>query len=307
MANSLYFPFINPVKFYLPTPSTLYHTRHIDDFEFFDSIPEWSEQVDYIQPWEKTDKIRLQFQADFGPWNFVIKDLDGNVINTIAIGSLPNLNNPDLNLYQQEIDLSPYDDGGYRFFLQGGVGTPLILQSNKQEICTQHKHSILFDVKNYEYHEGVVFETGIRIQFRVEGAIKFKSPAFKDQSFEDQPLDQSLLNSIAYRIHELILGDAAGVPDYVPDIVNRLLSCTDVKIDGRQYAKNDGAKWESNELENYELRGWKIEMRPSLNRPAMVYTNSQPINARFAVVANADTKGFDSSASGTVIPLINVE
>jgi hypothetical protein len=310
MANILYYPKINPIRLYQPSPSTLYHSRHIDDFEFFDSIPEWEEQKNYYQPWEKTDLIKLQLQADFGPHNVNVLDTEGNIITTVTFQQIiPNEDNPDLYLYQLDIDLSALESGAYRLQMVSGIDDPLTLESNLIDVCDSHEHTISLDYTNYQYHEGVIWDapTAYYPSFRVEGAILFKSPASKDFSYEDQTLDESLLNSTPYRLFELIIGDSFGVPDYVIDIVNRILSCSDILIDGKGYTKNEGAKWEAVEQDGIPTRAWKIEMRETVNRSTSIFDANEPVSGRIGIVINADSKGFGLDTGGTTYEITDVQ
>jgi hypothetical protein len=308
MANILYFPKINPVRFFLPEPSTLYNTRHIDDFEFFDTIQPWQEQRDYYQPWDKSRLIKLYLEADFGPHNVNIIDLDGNIITTVQFEQVKqNEDNPDLYLYQLDVDISALESGGYRLQLVSGIDDPLTVQTNKLSICDSHANTLVLDYQNSQYHEGVFWDTPYYPTLQVEGGIKFKSPASKDQSYEDQSLDETLLSSKPYRLFELIIGDSFGVPDYMIDLVNRILSCDSVLIDGKAYTKSEGARWEVNEQEGVPTRGWKIEMRESIARPSAVFQNQDPQNARIAVLITADSKGFGRDTGGTTFEFTDVQ
>jgi hypothetical protein len=300
MANNLYYSSLNPIKFYLPSPDTTFESRDIDDFEFFDSIPEWEEQVDYYQPWNNNEIFPLQLMADFGPHNFIIKDLDGNVIETIAFTQVAqNQDIPSLYIYQANIDLSVLSEGVYRFYLESGSDDKLILQSNKQDICTRHEHSLLLEYYHIQYHEGVVFETRIHLKFRVEGINRFKTPASTGEDFEDQTLDESLLSAIPYRIYELIIGDSNGVPPYVIDIINRIFTCSTVLIDGKQFVKPIDNKWDFNEEDGYPMKGWKVELRQGINRSSRIFINNDPQNSRVAIAINSDSKGFGKDTGGT--------
>lgn len=300
MANSLYYSDLNPIRFYLPSPDTTYESRDIDDFEFFDSIPEWEEQVDYYQPWNLTDIFPLQILADFGPINFIVKDLDGNIIETISFTQVAQSQDmPGLYIYQASIDLSVLSVGQYRFYLEAGIDNKLILQSNKQDICTRHKHSLLLTCTNPQYHEGYVFETGAKPVFRVEGSNEYKAPASIGDDFEDQNLGDFTLNAKHYRIYEMIVGDSNGVPPYVIDYIDLMFTCSDVTIDGKGFKKPIDNKWEANEQDGYPLKGWKAETRKTVNRNVRVYVNNAPQSAKFAVAANVDSKGFGKDTGGT--------
>jgi hypothetical protein len=302
----LYYPHLNPIKFYQPEPDDQYHSRHIDDFEFYDTIPEWQDRNEYYQPWEKTDLIKLQLQSDFGPHQINIIDENDHTVSSVSFQQVAqNEDNPDLYIYECEIDISALE-GVYRFQLQSGIDEPLYLISNQQNICESHQHSVLLSYRNYKFHEGVVFETEYYPDLRVEGAIIFKSPASKDQSYDDQTLNQSLISSVPYRVFELIIGDSYGIPDYLIDIINRILSCSDVQIDARGYVKNEGARWEPNEEEGIPTRGWRLEMRESNNRSTRIYNNGEPENARIGIVINADSKGFGNDTGGTTYELTDL-
>lgn len=308
MANNLYYSNLNPVKFYLPTPDTTYESRDIDDFEFHDSIPEWEPQVEYYQPWNLADTFPLQLMADFGPHNFIVKDLDGNVIETIAFSPIgQNQDIPGLYIYQANINLNVLPVGVYRFYLESGIDDKLILQSNKQDICTRHKYSLLLAYSHFQYHEGVVFETGIEFKFRVEGSNKFKTPASIGEDFEDQTLDDYTLDARAYRIYELIIGDSNGIPPYVIDTINRIFTCSDVKIDGKGFKKPIDSKWEPNEQDGYPMKGWKTELRESVNKASRIYINNDPQNSKVAIAINADSKGFGKDTGGTNNQILDVQ
>lgn len=308
MANVLYFSNINPVKFYLPSPDTTYHSRHIDDFEFYDSIPEWQDHLEYYQPWQLNNHVYLQLMSDFGPHNIKVLDQDDNMIQVFEFQQIAqDENNPTLWIYELDIDLSVFNEGVYRFQYEGGTDNKLILRSNLQDFCIVHKHSILLAYKHYQYHLGIMFETGIVLEFRVEGANLYKSPASKDEDFEDQTLDESLLSSTPYRIFQLIIGDAKGVPDYVIDIVNRILSCSDVTIDGRKFVKPKDSKWEVNEQDGYPARGWRIDLREGIVRHSRIYDSNQPQNAKVSIAIVADSKGFGLDTGGTNSQILDVQ
>jgi hypothetical protein len=308
MANILYYPNINPIKFYLPSPDTTYESRDIDDFEFFDSIPEWEEHLDYLQPWNKADTTKLQLMADFGPHNLVIKDLDGIVIITIPFNQIAQSQDQvGLWIYECSIDMNLLNEGVYRFYHEAGLTDKLIVQSNKQDICSRHKHSLLLEYYHFQYHEGVVFETGFKPRFRVEGSNKYKTPASIGDDFEDQTLDAYTLDAIAYRIYELIIGDSKGVPPYVIDIVNSIFTCSNVTIDGRGFKKPIENKWEGNEENGFPAKGWKTELRPSVNRTSRIYNNNDPQNSKVSIVINADSKGFGLDTGGTNTQVLDVQ
>src|SRR5205823_180958 len=139
MANSLYYSNLNPVKFYLPAPDKTFNTRHIDDFEFFDTIEDWQEHKDYLQPWKPTDHIHLQLMADFGPHSVKVMNIYGQAILTVNFTLvLTNPDQPTLKVYELDLDLSSIPTGTYRLQMESGTDVKLILQSNRIDVCTSH-------------------------------------------------------------------------------------------------------------------------------------------------------------------------
>lgn len=308
MANILYYSKLNPIRLYLPTPDKTYHSRHIDDFVFFDTIDRWEDHTPYYQPWESADLIRLQLQADFGPHNINLYNEQGVIVTTVAFQQArQNVDNPNLYIYEVEIDLSALPQGGYQLELVSGIDNPLKLVSDWLSICQTHRETISLEYSNTQYHEGVFFDTDYLPSYRVEGCIKLKTPASKDSSYQDQTFDETLLQSTPYNVYELTIGDSRGVPDAVIDTVNRLLSCDTLSIDGRRYSKPEGARWEVSEEDGVPTRGWKIELREAVNRPSRLFNNNQPVTARISIVINADSKGFGLDTGGTTYEITDVQ
>jgi hypothetical protein len=282
----------------------------MDDVEFSKTIPDFREQMDYLQPWQLNDHIRLQLQADFGPHNIRILDNMGETVNVLQFTKgQTNVQNPNMNIY--EIDISCQSaigaEGVYRFQLESGQGPDVILQSNLLDIRSIHKYSLLFQYKNYQYHEGLIFETGFYPWLRVEGALPYKSPASKDTIFEDQPLNETVLFSQPYRLFELIIGDSYGVPDYLIDLVDRILSCSDVLIDDHQYTKSDGSSWSATGDDDYPMRGWRRDLRESLNSDSMTYLNGNILNRASGFIISIDSRGFGANPGGTTFNILDVE
>lgn len=259
---------ITPVRLYYQSPYSNYDSRHIDDWEFSDTILPWIQQVDYKQPYKQNVNIKDQIETDATTVEVSLVDEISGI--TVATGSYvqgaANVDDPTLYIWELDFDLSSVADGIYRLNVSVNSGE-LNLVSNKIEVCQNHQHLVHLQYTNSQYHEGLIFDTGFTPELLVEGGIFYKSPASKDFSYEDQSLDQTLLSSFPYDTYELIIGDSFGVPDYVIKMVNRILSCDTVLIDGKAYTKNEGAKWEQNEQDGLPTRGWRIEMRESENRP----------------------------------------
>ncbi|MGL5890485.1 MAG: hypothetical protein ACRC3B_11400, partial [Bacteroidia bacterium] len=130
----------------------------MDDFKFFDTILPWEQRVNIPQIWNKADLIKLQMQADFGPHSVDIIDVDDAVVSTVSYQNLlPNLNNPDLKLWQVDIDLSALPDGTYTLRRRSGSVTPFFVESRPISICVNHQQALLLDYSDTRSNKGVIF------------------------------------------------------------------------------------------------------------------------------------------------------
>lgn len=127
------------------------------------------------------------------------------------------------------------------------------------------------DINNYD----VIFEAGgflfVPWQFRAEMIID-EDPASSDVVFENQNYELESLQSVPYRVAELIVG-GAGVPTWVLDKINRILACTTFAIDNVQYKKEVDAKWTFKKAENSALKSGRIMLRDNPDTPAWEFNN----------------------------------
>lgn len=315
MANILYDPWLNPVRFYLPNPSTYYSTRFFEDFQFYDTIVPWEQHFDYVQPWRSDIPIKLQLQADFGPHTINVLDEWDQIITSVQYDQfVPYAQDPNLHLYLISLNVSSLPEGVYTLQRISGIDEPLITVSNKIKICSNHAYTLVLDYQDESvFHEGTFFQdsSGTSIfypTFLVEGALKFKSPASKGApDFEDQPLDLQTVKATAYNLYDLIIGDRRGVPDWVIDLVNRICTCSTVSADGKSITKPVDNKFEPNEQDGMPTRGWRTEVRRANNRPSNVYVNNMPQNAKVGIVISISPKGFSTDTGGAPYEITDVQ
>jgi hypothetical protein len=211
--------------------------------------------------------------------------------------------NPDFYICQHSLSLAAVPEGAYKVRLTAGnnnlISEPIIVRN-------RFEFSVLLEYRHHRFHGDVVFETGFSPEIRVLGSLNFKTPASKDTIYEDQSLNTTLIHNVPYRIHELILSDSFGIPDYFIDKLNRILGCSELFINGRQYTKAEGARLEESRIEDYPMRGWKIDMRDRLNRHSNHIEDNSPVIGSIVIAANSDSKGFgDTGGLNTVV--IDVE
>ncbi len=301
MANLIYIPALNPVHFVEldPVVDPRYHSRFFDRSTFRETIEEWEQSVNFCPIFQQSDTIRMQIQSSYSPISLQLKDRYDRVITSVSFAQKQqSLNMPGLFIYEAFLSLAAIEEGHYYLLMQCGNPVDISFISEPINIKEVHENSILLEYQNYRFYNDVIFETGFTPSVRVLGSIKFKTPASKDTIYEDQVLNNTLLNSVPFRVWELVLSGSSGIPNYLIDKLNRILGCSSLSIDGRLFSKPEGAKLEEKALEDYPMRGWSIEMREKLNRSSNIYENESQVNRQHAIVINVDSKGFGADETG---------
>jgi hypothetical protein len=306
--NVAQIPFLNPIRF-VPLGST---AINFDSDWYYNQIKYYETKIQYFQKWVFGDIIYLQVASNFSPVAIDLRDCHGNTLTTFSFTVVPTaIINPDLIIYECSIPVPIVDEGEYFFLLK--IGSDATLEqfiSEPQYFSDDPSNTLFFKAKNSYNKFDVVFKTGIQFGFRVEGSFGPLSPMSVDSVWQDQPLDLETIDSIPYRQFKLAIGGLRGVPDWVPDKVNRYLSCDSTLIQDRQYTKADGAKWETIIADYYPLRGWKIDVRETKNLYSLVAQNNFSPAEQFAVVFNIETKAFgtfNGNASNNVIQITKTE
>jgi len=212
---------------------------------------------------------------------------------------------PTYYIKQIAVSLAGFDPGKY-FFVRdtGGVLTysePFeILDAEDSGIMLTNQNPTLYiEYSHYESYQGVKFFTPFAPSIRVPAVLRYKSPGAKDNVYEDQLLNMTLVNSVPFRIFDFTLGGNYGVPPYFIDKIARIFGCSSLSIDGRLYTKNEGAQFEPALLENYPSAGYSIELREKLNRDSIITENDVIIEGIAAAAIIMDNKGFGIDGGDT--------
>lgn len=303
MANNIIdISLLNPVRFVnLGGPF-----KGFDDDWFTNLIFDFQDPAKYCQKWQKSDVIRLQFYSNFTPISIAVLNCSGNTVNTYnASLKITSLLDPNFKVYEVLIDLSGFETGTYYLLLSAGT------QTNQSQLISEPFYvddviddSILFTYQNSDNSQGIIFETGIDFQFRAEGIISEFQPGFKDVIYQDQILDNVILSSIPFRQFKLFLGGQYGIPDWVVDKVNRILSCDDWQADGKSFVKKDGTQWTPQRVDNYPMAGWSIDILEGSNLSSKRGSNNGDPTQQISVIYNIETDLFgtmnDTPSNDTV-------
>lgn len=254
-------PRLNPIR--------LIQENHRYQKYFSESIPGHEEPACYAQPFNRYDEIRFQVhtgnneQLSFGA---TIESLQGKSVLSIEYVALPN---SIYNTYEFSSPLSKLSPGLYLVHLtvSEGPGRPIQhFYSEHVRIENIHPNTIQILYTHDQNDYDILFHPSSgsqrRFMIRVEGGFASDgfTPAASDTVYRNQEFDTVLLSSKPYYTKKLTIGSGKGVPNWMADKINRVLSCSNVWLDGVRTTKSDGAKMEAVREKGVATAGWVIEL-----------------------------------------------
>jgi len=300
MALTFRIPTLNPLPFYNPNlvVAAKYNNRTFDDKVGEDC---------YIIKRQRTDtSVKLQILSDYPTVALKFYTSIGQFALSVpftAIGipitgatfkgyeAIIDFSNLAEDIYYGEIT---YTDENSNLIT---YRTPLI------DVKNEHPDTILFEYTDVVNRLGVIFDTGIEFNFRVEGLLRNYQPSSSDEDYVDQKYNSISLNSIPYRIFDLFIG-AFGIqqyPDWLIEKLNYIFACKLKKIEGTYYNKADGAKFEVTRPTQKDDRGYpKITVIQDENLGIQEYkTGNEPVGD-LIVVRKSYKVGDNISTNQTV-------
>lgn len=294
-----------------------YQSRHMEDYWLEERLNKWQSLPGdrWCQPWRNDDIISLQVQNNIGQIEIDIINCQKTVLTSFLMTQKQqDQYEPDYFIYESNTALDTLPEGYAWMLLKIGVSPVRItLISEPLLILADQPGTLLIEYSHYKFYENLIFEGGFTSSIRTKGLIRKKPTAFKDTVYEDQDLDMVMIHSKPYRVWELLIGagDDGGVPDWFEDKIGRILGCSNLRIDGRYYTKNEGAKMEEiDERFNGALYTYKIELRERINRHSHYWDSDASSNEELVITLNSTSKGFaDTSldASSSVVVFTDVE
>lgn len=308
-ATTLIDPFLNPLKFH-PLDNVQpaqYLSRFQDDWAFRRTIQPWDEKVCFYQPFLQSDQVRLQYTSDFGGMLLKLYDENGYLQATAAFNTMQqNELQPTFFIRQIAFNLAAYPPGKY-FFTRSAPGQQ-VYYSEPIEILEEPESGIFLDDDNptlcleyshWEPYGGIKFFAPYEGLIRIPGILKYKEPGSVDNVYPDQALDMTMINSVPFRVWQLIAGGRYGVPPWFIDKVARIAGCSNFKIDGRLFTKDEGAKFEPGLAEFYPMASWSIDLREKLNRDSQTIEDDVIVEGIQAAAVLVDSKGFGIDGGGS--------
>lgn len=314
MDNSIEIPYINPVKFVKQNQTNLakYFTKHFEDYLFKDRLYDWQQREDTTRIWQTDDIISLQFESTFDPIIVELINGKGRVFITLpALIGLPNKFDATLFSFEVQMSLAGLTTGCYwlRVTAGSGVSTTIFI-SGKQYISAEPiRNSIVIEYSHHRFHEGVMFETGVKFQARFPGHFGPLIPGVQNQLYKDEKYNPTILSSRTFRQWYLYFCDEFGGTDDDIDLLNRIWTCSSIAVDGKLFGCVDG-KMEFVEIPGYPKRGIKMLVEEGLNRSSKVTAVGVDTNKQLASVIIVDAKVFEDLAnagSTNAVPVYNIE
>lgn len=312
MANQIIIPDLNPIEWYEMTPAEVpqYISRPYGKYPFRtqNASRPWLNQVVYKQKWQTSDVTYLQFQSNFEPIRLDV--IDCYDIARITQNSLQKRINkflPGFYVYENTVSWATIIPGTYWMKL---VLPDRVMISEPIEVKVTHPGTVLIEYRHSRYHENVIFETGIKFGFRVEGTIGFLKPGTVSTFYKDQKYNPYLLSSKKFRGWPFNIGGTRGNPDWVFDKITGIWTCNDVTIDGISYARTTDDDLEFKTEDRYLLRGAVMNIEEGINRGSkIVGVNVDPTKKLLVVYQIDGTVWGDTSsqAGSNLVPIISSE
>ena len=254
---------LNPLSFIQPGKESIFRKSAL---EFING---YQEKVCYFQKWQTNDKTRIQVLTNYDFYLEVVAlDSDLPVLELLPEIMPTLVVSENFQVKEVEIDFSLLEEGVYfsRIIYNGDEGITGEVISEPFEVREKHENTLLFKYANSENNFSVIFANDLEFSLRVEGVIADFTPEADDVIYNDIARNSTLLDSIPYLSFILYVGNEYGIPAYMADKINRVMSCDILQIDGDHYAKKEGAAWDTKRADEYPFVGLSLEIMPVENR-----------------------------------------
>lgn len=273
----------------------VYNHRHMDAHTYAEQSTRYQGYRPYCAKWQTNDIISLQaITRDLGPVQIDVLNEQGQTVNSQTLTQIiTTAVQAPYQLFEGDITLAGLEPGHYQLRCTAGIDTAVVtFLSEWIHVDTSWPTTLLLEYSNTRNQAAMVFSTGYNPSFRLEGNLIDFAPRSRFTSYEDEPANMHLIEGIAYREFVLFAGDGFGLPPYVADKLNRILTLDTVRIDGRQFARAENAQLEPvNRVNGMPGTWWRIELREALNTDNTSLTTDGQLN-QAAVLINVDTALF---------------
>lgn len=251
---------------------------------FFNPIKnDFQQDIDYIQKFYTTDKILIQVLSDDNG------DVVSSYINDLISGSKTTVNltsyqmNSSTTLYYAQI--SNLGDSVYSLLVQES-NSGSIYESEPFVICSDPsilQETCLIEYSNEDNNSpfnNIFWVGNIQkvFEFRIEGGFKPGGIDFKveNEQFRNQLQNIVELYSVPYATYNLTCGNAAGIPYWMIEFVNNILSLTYFFVNGERYVRSGNSVPEKTQIsEDGQMFNATILLEK--NKNAYLFLSPNPI------------------------------
>ena len=234
----------------------------VSDFSSLSFSQTWRQDFQqpecYVQPFAQSDIIRIQVSSD-STLDYVLTDLQTNektyltptILDTTSSTQdlvIPKL---EIGLYQLEIQTLGYTFSSAQFKIIDKAGL---------------RNTVVFRYSNNinKFNAGFLSEeTELYFDYRVEGGLINKDVKLgvDDNDFRDQEYSLHMLDAFPYSTYTLTIGESDGVPIWVGEKVNLIMSLSETLINGVEWTRSSGSAPEVEEVKDYyPLFVFKIDL-----------------------------------------------
>lgn len=295
MANLIEIPIMNPLRFVGQTDKLAsditgtkykafnpsFNSRQFDDDFFVRSIKYYETKESFFQPYQQADIIRgLFYSQSTTTANHTIRLLDkfGNVFvpKSVTVTQQSGTFNG-YKAYTFEFSLWDVPEGLYyvqiRYDFTASVYSYIIAEGI--DVKRTHSKSVRFDYSNtYNDQDVIWFTSSFIFQLRLNGTLTKFTPSSDFTNYEDQPKNMKIVSGIPFRGFELALFK---VPDWMADKVERMFINDTIRIDGKLWQRDNGAKLESKDTSLNPLKDYTIKLREAENKTSVVHNLNSAI------------------------------
>ena len=251
---------------------------------FFNPIKnDFQQDIDYIQKFYTTDKILIQVLSDDNG------DVVSSYINDLISGSKTTVNltsyqiNSSTTLYYAQI--SNLGDSVYSLLVQES-NSGSIYESEPFVICSDPsilQETCLIEYSNEDNNSpfnNIFWVGNIQkvFEFRIEGGFKPGGIDFKveNEQFRNQLQNIVELYSVPYATYNLTCGNAAGIPYWMIEFVNNILSLTYFFVNGERCVRSGNSVPEKTQIsEDGQMFNATILLEK--NKNAYLFLSPNPI------------------------------
>lgn len=288
--NIIKIPKLNPVQFYeldRIQPDVRYNHFPVNEDLYWFSLKQREAKRLFFQRWQYNDLIEFQIHTSktFMPIISLV-DKNGVAIHNwtaqsqyTITGNVTSYNGTNVQLHTHHFRFSlanvPHITDGFYWLklsvpidtISGGAPESEIVYLSDPIYATEkHENTILVEYKHKTNKYDVIFtQSNAKFSIRVPGVITEFEPLSNDTSYKDQVEKVTQLSSFPSESYKLYIGGASGITDQLYNVINRVLSCSDIKVDGMGIVKEEGAKWETVRTPHNPLKWASIAIRKKEN------------------------------------------